>query len=160
MSSSIKEIEAELAATEVVATDAAEGGSEYTAVVMKLVESGEKPSVHNYSIMKNAVHLVNTYGRDFPSDIKSKMDIYTYTILKSQQWQHQQPVSNVHHYYHEQKEGQDLFEIVKQMQEDIKTIKSIIQNNSEEQSKSIDTVTNQQQRGQPEGDSAVKQDTA
>jgi hypothetical protein len=57
--SSIKEIEAELAATEVVATDAAEGGSEYNAVVMKLVDIGEKPSVQNYAIMKNAIHLIN-----------------------------------------------------------------------------------------------------
>jgi hypothetical protein len=53
MSSSIKEIEAEVASAEVAATDAAQGGSEYSDVVMKIVSiQREKPSIQNYSIMK------------------------------------------------------------------------------------------------------------
>jgi hypothetical protein len=56
---SIKEIEAEAAEAAQAATDTA---GEYTATVMRLVEIGEQPSIKNYSIMKNAVQLVNTFG--------------------------------------------------------------------------------------------------
>jgi hypothetical protein len=68
--------------------------------------------------------LHRTYGRDFPSKVKAKLDIYTYGILRSQQLQHQKPASNIHHYYHEQKDGQDLFSMVKDMYEDMKTIEN------------------------------------
>jgi septal ring factor EnvC (AmiA/AmiB activator) len=160
MSSLIKELEATLE----VATDAVEGNDEYTAVFMKLHDIGETCSVENYVVMKTAVHLVNTYSKDFPSDMKTNLDVYTYRLLKSMQ----QPISStstVHHYYHEQKEGQDLFSMVKDMHKDIKTIKNkitiTIQNNSEEQLKDIDTVTKnnerEQQQSEQQGNSTVNQ---
>jgi hypothetical protein len=123
---------------------------------MRLVEIGEQPSIKNYSIMKNAVQLVNTFGGDFPSELKPKLDIIIYKILRSMSMQQdQQPVSNVHHYYHEQKDGQTMYQMVEQMREDIKTIKNKILM-QQQQSKDIDTKHNEQQQG----DSTVQQDTA
>lgn len=132
----------ELEATLEVATDAVEGNGEYTAVPMKLHDIGETCSVENYSIMKNAVHLVNTYGKDFPTDMKVNLDVYTYRLLKSMQ----QPLSStIHHYYHEEKEGQDLYQMVKDVHETLRRIE-------QQPSKSIDTKQPEQQ-----GDSATKQ---
>jgi hypothetical protein len=56
---------------------------EYSAAVMKLYAIGEQMSIQNYSTMKNAQHLVNTFGGDFSSEMKANLAIYTYKILKS-----------------------------------------------------------------------------
>lgn len=146
----------ELEATLEVATDAVEGNGEYTAVLMKLHDIGETCSVENYSIMKNAVHLVNTYGKDFPTDMKVNLDVYTYRLLKSMQ----QPLSSIiHHYYHEEKEGQDLYQMVKDVHETLRRIEDMANHNNQQQpSKSIDTKQPEQQPEQ-QGDSATKQDS-
>jgi hypothetical protein len=128
-------------------------GNDYSyAAAMKLYSIGEK--IDNLQTMEHAIYLVNTYGRDFPSDVKAKLDIYTYRILKSQQQQRQQ-ISSVHHYYHTEQEGQNLFSMVKDMHD---TIKSIIQNNTEGQRKNID-IKQPAATAEQQGDSAVKQNT-
>jgi hypothetical protein len=58
-------------------------GLEYSAAVMKLYVIGEQISIQNYEAMKNAISLVNIFGHDFPSEMKSTLDVYTYKILKS-----------------------------------------------------------------------------
>lgn len=126
-------------------------GNDYSyAAALKLYSIGEK--LDNLQQMEEAIYLVNTYGRDFPSDVKSKLDVYTYKILKSHQHPHQQPTSNIHHYQHE---GEDLFVTLKQMQEDIQTIKNKMQQQSNHD---IDTITNEQQQpaAEQQGSPAVK----
>jgi hypothetical protein len=141
---------------------------------MRLVEIGEQPSIKNYSIMKNAVQLVNTFGGDFPSELKPKLDIIIYKILRSMSMQQdQQPVSNIHHYYHEQKDGQDLFSMVKYIYETLHRVENsggenpanqAQNNNEQQQSKDIDSnKTNEQQPAaaeQQQGDSTTQQDAA
>jgi hypothetical protein len=117
------------------------------------------PSIRfdNLQAMEDAIYMVNIYGKDFPSDIKAKLDIYTYKILKAQQ-RHKQPVSTIHHYYHEQKEGQDLFSTVKQMHETLRRIEDMANaNNMQHQTKDIDTNNKEQSE---QGDTATSQDAA
>lgn len=126
-------------------------GNDYSyAAALKLYSIGEK--LDNLQQMEDAIYLVNTYGRDFPSDVKAQLDIYTYRIVKSQQRQQhkQQPASNIHHYYHEQKEGQDLFSMVKYIYETLRSIESI----------DISKNNNKHNEQPAEGDSATKQTAA
>jgi hypothetical protein len=119
---------------------------------MKLYDIGEV-SIENYSIMKNAVHLVNTFGNDIPCEYKPKVDIIMYKALKSQQ----HPISStVHHYYYEQKQGEDLYSMVKDIKQMLHRIEENRNNNDKQQSNHDIDTKQPEQSAEQQGDSTTK----
>jgi hypothetical protein len=127
--------------------------------------------------MKNAVHLVNAFGNDFPSELKSNLDIYTYRILKSTLQPVQcsnfdakigvqtacipsqsEPESEPEHSRYNSVPNSPEIERIEPEQPQQEE-----QNNSEQQqSKDIDitNIKNNEQQPEQQGDSTTQQDAA